>query len=207
MKTNVNMIRKMGDFEITQRSKDGMFNATILLKQWDKLNPTKKKHSVKDFLRNDKVKAFISVLDTDLNGAKMPYLTTRGKTGGTWMHPYLFLKFAMWINPEFELQIIKFVYDQLIDFRNDAGDNYRGLTNAVQNFTNINYPKLAKGLNWIVFKKHQTGIRQEATQNQLKQLNELQRKLAFAVDMGYIKSFDELINEMRRIYNLKKAIS
>ena len=35
MKTNQNMIRKMGNFEVIQRTKDGFFNATALLKQWN----------------------------------------------------------------------------------------------------------------------------------------------------------------------------
>ena len=29
------MIRKMGNFEVIQRTKDGFFNATALLKQWN----------------------------------------------------------------------------------------------------------------------------------------------------------------------------
>lgn len=36
MKTNQIMVRPMGDFEVTQRTKDGFFNATELLKQWNK---------------------------------------------------------------------------------------------------------------------------------------------------------------------------
>lgn len=35
MKTNQVMTRQMGNFEILQRTKDGMFNATLLLKQWN----------------------------------------------------------------------------------------------------------------------------------------------------------------------------
>ena len=38
MKQNVVMIRKMGNFEISQRTKDGMFNATSLVKEWNKKN-------------------------------------------------------------------------------------------------------------------------------------------------------------------------
>ena len=34
----------------------------------------------------------------------------RGKYGGTWMHPYLFVKFAMWLDPNFMLMGIK-LYD------------------------------------------------------------------------------------------------
>lgn len=35
MKTNQEMVRSMGEFKVTQRTKDGFFNATELLKQWN----------------------------------------------------------------------------------------------------------------------------------------------------------------------------
>lgn len=35
MKTSVTLMRTMGEFEVNQRTSDGMFNATILLKQWN----------------------------------------------------------------------------------------------------------------------------------------------------------------------------
>ena len=51
--------------------------------------------------------------------------TSNGRTSDkVWMHPYLFIKFAMWINSTFEVQVIKFVFDELISLRCDAGDNY-----------------------------------------------------------------------------------
>jgi hypothetical protein len=120
------------------------------------------------------------------------------------MHPYLFIDFSMWLNPKFKYDVIKFVHDQLIQFRHSAGDNYKGLTSAIQRFNNVNYCQLAKGLNYIIFNKHEENLRQKASEIQLKQLTDLQKQLAFSIDMGYIKSFDELINEMRRIWNNKK---
>lgn len=35
MKTNNVILRPMGEFKVAQRTKDGMFNATALLKQWN----------------------------------------------------------------------------------------------------------------------------------------------------------------------------
>lgn len=35
MKTNQLMKRKMGEFNVTQRTKDGLFCATELLRQWN----------------------------------------------------------------------------------------------------------------------------------------------------------------------------
>lgn len=58
MKTNQEMVRKMGNFNVVQRTSDGFFNATHLLKQW-----------------NDNAKSK-SVESTDL---KKETLTTFGK--------------------------------------------------------------------------------------------------------------------------------
>ena len=46
---------------------------------------------------------------------------------------------------------------------------------------------------------------QIAKGEQLKELDDLQKSLSFAIDMGYIKSFSNLIDEMRKIYKNKHA--
>jgi hypothetical protein len=206
MKTNVTMIRKMGNFEVNQRTKDGFFNATKLLKQWNESLGMKKE--VSKFFELEQTNEFINVLmiEENLHTQDLTYVksrASRGENSGTWMHPILFIKFAMWINPRFEYFVIKFVYDQLIEFRCLAGDNYKGLTSAVNHFQNVDYVQLAQGLNYIVFKEHYAGIRQKANQQQLKDLVEVQQQLAFSVRMGYIRTFDQLITEMRRIYEMK----
>jgi hypothetical protein len=216
MKTDVIMIRKMGNLDVAQRISDGMFNATLLMQQWNHLTGQTKQ--MNDFIRLSQTQDFIDELKKDIESQTgispdgdnqvvaliKGRMTKSGKTSDTsWHHPYLFIKFAMWLNSRFELQVIKFIHDQLIAFRHEAGDNFNGLTSAVQKFQNIDYQQLAKGLNWIVFGRHESGIRQQASQEQLKELVDLQKKLAFACDMGYIRTFDELINEMRRIYHNK----
>jgi hypothetical protein len=216
MKTSVEMIRKMGRFDVVQRTSDGMFNSSELLRQYNKTNNSDKKLS--NFIGLSQTGEFIDELKSELlSQSEISYdgsievvteikgrNTKRGRTSDiVWMNPYLFIKFAMWLSPRFELQVIKFVADQLIRFRHEAGDNYNGLTSAVQRFKDINYPQLAKGLNWIVFNIHEAGIRNKANQEQLKELVDVQKKLAFACDMGYIKTFDELLNEMRRLYSMK----
>lgn len=59
----------------------------------------------------------------------------KGKAGRpkeeVWMHPFLFTKFAMWINPRFEVKVIRFVYDEMIQYRNLAGDAYPAMCHAV----------------------------------------------------------------------------
>lgn len=196
----------MGNFEVLQRTKDGFFNATKLLKQWNESLGMKKE--VSKFFELEQTNEFINVLmiEENLHTQELTYVkskASRGDNSGTWMHPILFIKFAMWINPRFEYFVIKFVYDQLIEFRHLAGDNYKGLTSAINHFQNVDYVQVAQGLNYIVFKEHFSGIRQKANQQQLKDLVEIQQQLAFSVRMGYIRTYDQLINEMRRIYEMR----
>ena len=190
----------MGSFVVEQRTKDSMFNATSLLKQWNKANPANKKEKVQLFFNNKNTKGFITTLEDDLNGQKITHLNSRGKNGGTWMHPYLFIKFAMWLNPKFELQVIKFVHDQLIEHWHRAGDNYNVLAKAVAKLPDADYRQTAIALQWLVFNTTGKDLRQNATPEQLRQLSELEKQLAFAIDMGYINTQAQLIGEMRKLY-------
>lgn len=196
----------MGQFEVLQRTKDGMFNATALLNQWNRAAGMKKE--MNDYLRLQSTHDFLSALQSefDFKDGNSPYLTYRGKySGWTWMTPLLFIDFAMWLNPKFKVQVLKFVYDELIKCRTAAGDNYNVLAKSIASLPDVDYPKVARALNWIVFNKHERDIRNTATPQQLQDMDELQRKLAFSVDMGYIRSFPDLMNSMRRIYNRQHA--
>ena len=208
------MIRRMGGFEVYQRTKDGFFSATKLLRQWNDANGTTKRVDI--FLNRDNTKEFIDALHKDddevenygtdfqavieVKGTK----STKGQLPNTyWMHPLLFIKFAMWLNPRFELQVLKFVQDQLIAFRHDAGDNYRELCSAVQIFDNCNYPQMARALNHVVFGKHDKELRQTASEKELDDLQSIQKHLAFSINTGLITTFDGLLEHMRKMWSNK----
>lgn len=215
MKTSVTMVRKMGTLNVLQRTKDGYFDASALLAIWNK-NPKNSKREIKKFLDSPKTIEFISELETDIpieetrlgeNQAvfiKKGRNTSKGRTNDeTWMHPYLFIDFAMWLNPRFKLHVIKFVYDQLISQRTLAGDNYKTFSSSLVKLKGHNFAEAAKAIQWIVFDTTGKELRQKATQEQLAEINDIQTKLAFAIDMGYIHSYDQLMQEMRRMYNRK----
>lgn len=46
-------------------------------------------------------------------------------------------------------------------------------------------------------------MRNDATPEQLQELQNLEEKLSFAIEMGYINDYDQLIENMRSIYNKK----
>jgi len=203
MKTNVTMVRKMGDFDVLQRTQDGMFDATSLSKQWKATTGIRK--DVGDFIKLESTKEFIKALELNDNvdTQKVVSVSRGGKTQGTWMNPLLFIDFAMWLNPSFKVKVLKFVYDELIRERKIAGDNYIMLSAAGSKLKGYNYVEVAKAMQWIIYNKTGKDLRQHATQEQLTELNDLQSKLAFAIDMGYIKDYTQFLIELRKIYNAK----
>lgn len=177
---------------IEQRNTDGYFNATTLLTAYN-ANSEKKK-VIAEFWSNDSTKEFMKELASELNIGKNIYLgttlesdlyeTKRGRGGCTWMHPYLFVKFAMWLSPKFEVQVIKWVYDNLIDFRNQAGDYYKELCSALMSqHCRYSYEKPspllfsneAKFLNSLVVGEFKGLERNELNEKQLDLLNNLQK--------------------------------
>lgn len=199
----------MGSFDVLQRTSDGMFCATELLKQWNRNSGDKKE--ITKFFDNANTSEFISALisEENLNTQNSAYLKTRGKNGGTWMHPYLFVKFAMWLNPRFEVKVIKFVYDQLIQYRNEAGDTYRDMCAAIASISekkevSSNIQIVAKSINIIIFGKHQREARNKmAEEASMKELLNLQMKIAELISFGFIKDFSGLKEYIKAVWNKK----
>lgn len=204
MKTNVVMIRKMGGLNVSQRTEDGMFNATSLAKQYFHSKGIRRGKEVSEFLKLEKTKEFIEALHIEINdNTRKIVLSKKGKDGGTWMHPYLFIDFAMWLNPTFKVQVLRFVYDELIKNRHDAGDMYRTLSASVAKLKGCNFSEVAKALQWLIFNRTGKNLRQTATESELKELAETESQLSFAIDRGFIKTYQQLISTMRGMWKDK----
>lgn len=216
MKSNQIMKRPMGQFEVLQRTCDSYFDGNALLSQWNSVSGNSTRRIAK-FFNEEGVKSFIEALKEDLSQSAKRYdaeiqvvkeikgrNTTRGRTKDqVWMHPYLFIKFAMWLNPKFEVQVIKFVYDELIKNRHLAGDNYNVLTSAIATLPDSDYKQVATAIQWIVFNRTGKNLRQQATQEQLREISEIEHSLAFSINMGMIKNNQQLIELLRKMWYKK----
>ncbi len=179
MKTNQEMVRYIDGLSVTQRTSDGYFDGSELLRQWNGIdgNPQRK---MDEFLLSKETAQFIAALieeernnnlgeishKIDNQVFKKSKVKEKGKAGRpkeqVWMHPFLFIRFAMWINPRFEVNVIKFVYDEMIQYRNNAGD--------------------------------------ESKQRELWQL---EKKVADLINEGFIKSYESLVDYLRVLYQKK----
>ena len=125
----------MGEFTVGQRTIDGKFDCTNLLAQWNKANKNNVK-KIGDYLRLKETKEFVKALmeEPEFTKGNSPYVkskASRGENAGTWLSPIMFIDFAMWINPAFKVKVLKFAQDEMIKFRNLAGDAYSTMCRAV----------------------------------------------------------------------------
>lgn len=216
METVVVLSRKMGNYEITQRTSDGYFDANALLLQWnaDKTNPVKR---IAHFTENDKTDEFINEIKCRKsdNAEIQPLIKTKGRLtvkGKTpdkvWMHPFLFIDFAMWLSPSFKYDVIKFVYDELIRYRNEAGDAYREMSESVAKLSKKgeiqkNIIKVAEAINFIAQNDHSKMIRNQASEIQMKEYVRIEKEIVMLVNKGFIKTFEGLMEYLRSEWRIK----
>lgn len=206
MKTNQVMTRKMGEFDVFQRTSDGMFNATSLLKQWNEESGQQKQ--IVHYSENNSTNEFIEalILDADLKERNSVLMQNRGKNGGTWMHPLLFIDFAMWLNPRFKVKVLKFVYDEMIKYRNEAGDAYKEPAIAVgklvsKEFMPIAMKRIGIAINYIVFDHHESGLRNmHGNEYEQRELCNVERKITDLINEGFIDNYDSLITYLKNLY-------
>lgn len=212
MITNQIMKRPLADFTVEQRTKDGYFCLTGLLNNWNLKMGTKKE--LKDYFENKATQEFVKALadEENLHGDKSPYVKSKARLdrgGGTWGHPLLFIDFAMWLNPHFKVKVLKFVSDQMLTYRNEAGDAYKQLSSAMSKICTPHQmkrymPILGKGINYIVAGHHEHQLRNEyGTEEKQKEYFELEKQIAMLVNEGFLRTPEDVANYLRRKFQNK----
>lgn len=219
MKTNQEMVRYIDNFSVVQRTSDGYFDGGDLLRQWNSIEGNTRRRMDK-FLESDNTSEFLKALAADeSHRSKMTIVenqlvikvrgrnTKEGKTPDkVWMNPLLFIKFAMWINPTFEVKVLRFVYDEMIRYRNDAGDAYKELSSAVMKIVPRDFmpkamQKVGEALNWVIFNNHEKMLRNKhGDEMKQRELWQLEKKVADLINEGFISNFDNLISYLRNQY-------
>jgi hypothetical protein len=129
--------------------------------------------------------------------------TGRGHNKTTFANPYVWVSIAMWMNPKIYAKTVVWLTDSLLSNRVNAGWLYRELSYQLSTFDNADYAVVARALNHVVFGRHENGIRQTATANQLKELSDLENKMAFAIESGFVSNQDQLIEVLRKEWTKK----
>jgi len=219
METSVVLSRKMGNYAITQRTSDGYFDGNALLAQWN-ADENNTRRRLDDFLSYKSTQEFIEEISKSQRGnfakgdnqivtRQKGRITMNGRTHDkVWMHPYLFIDFAMWVNPTFKVTVIQFVYDELIKQRNEAGDAYREMSVAVAKITQkselpLAITKVAQAMNYICFGMHEKDIRNRKGELEMKELVELEKEITLLINVSFIRDFHTLIEYLRDKHRTK----
>ena len=185
MKTEQLMIRRVGDLTVRQNHKTKMFCITDLAKAF----PNKK---LQDWVKLEGTKDF---MQTIMERENLPFgeivQTFKGRTEkrGTWVHPLLMVDYAMWVSPEFKYVILKWVHDNLCEFRDDVGERFKEMNAAIHEVL-LNS---AKGFSYMYANESrmiasvvgvQLGKRNEHSEIELKKMDMAQKMNAHLLRKG-----------------------
>lgn len=131
METAVLMKRELFGCEIKQNSKTEFFSATDLVKagnKWRILNGLDQ-IKIEDWRNLKSTQDFIAELKQ--REGRDVYIPGRGRGVNTYVHPFIFIDIALWINPKLKIDVYEWLYDCLIKYRNKSGDSYKKMCGAL----------------------------------------------------------------------------
>ena len=183
MKTEVIMKRELFGREIRQKSKSEMFSATDLVNAGNKwrMENDMSAFNLSAFLSSDKTKEFIRMLECEYGTV---VVKGRGRNSTTWVHPFLFIDIALAINPTLKIRVYKWLYDELLKYRNSSGDSYKKMAGAIASKTpSRNISKKIMEVANVIKKEIGVDDWQRATEKQLEIRDKIHEKIATLCDI------------------------
>lgn len=200
MKTEVIMKRELFGKEISQKSKSEFFSATDLVKagnSW-RISNGLQAFNISKWFQNKAVKEFMAELEEQFGIVKT---TPRGRGKHMWVHPFLFIDIALAISPKLKIETYRWLYDELLKYRNSSGDSYKRMCGALL-LTQKNATQYkAKISNTALMIRNACGVSdwQTASELQLKLRDRIQDNIAMLCDV--LSNNDDAVR-----IGIKKAI-
>lgn len=116
----------------------------------------------------------------------------------------LMKKFAKWLNPMYEVVVDKWNEDDIIKLRNDLADSYKEWSRMLAKLgatkENKGYSRPNKLMNYILINDYFKDCRKTYTIEQMRDCLSFNKEIIRLVDFGFLKTIDDLINYLSRIY-------
>ena len=131
MKTHVIMKRVFQDGEISQHSGNGFFSATDLGRVGNiyRVKNGMPVFNMNSYFNNKSTKDLMDSIRQSENIE--PKINAKAKNQHTWIHPYLFIDMALSMNPDLKITVYRWIFDKLIEYRNNSGDSYKKMAGAL----------------------------------------------------------------------------
>jgi hypothetical protein len=216
MKTAQVMQRNVLGVEFEQNHKNEKVNITKFIKSLESIgsnSPLEGELEVldatKDFTRLDKYLANVKTVALmkelaleEVIDVKDLTLTKRGKYGGTWVHPLIFVDYLMWISPKFHVAGLKLIYDNVLKYRDLGGDAFKVLNDTIKaNIAELpgwGYAHVSKlvgehlQIPAIIVGHKVTYDWNNATELQLKMRHDAMSSICTLLEIGQIGNFNQL---------------
>lgn len=118
----------------------------------------------------------------------------RGENKSTYSNPYIWVMIALEMNPKIYAKVVLWLTDSLIVNRITAGAEFLPLTSSIK--TIIKEPKYSeyfKAINSKVFGRHEKGIRDTASSDELRIISDIEKFLTQSIGMGMIQNENHLL--------------
>lgn len=166
-------------------SDSGMYSATDLIKAGNNwlLKNGKSLFSWHEWRQSNNTREFIVELEKKYGTA---IISGRGRGHHTWVHPFLFLDLALAINPKLKVEVYEWLFDKLLEYRNDSGDSFKEMTGALYNNCS-NKSQFSKAMSLLcTMIKEECGITtywQHATEEQLLYRDKIHEYISLMCDI------------------------
>ena len=124
MKTEVLMQRNLFGEIVRQNNQNGFISANDIVMAGNKYRAINgmKLFDFRAWIDSGSNKEFIQEMKNQFGDV---IITKKGREGSTWLHPYICIDLALSIDPKLKIEVYKWLFDELLKFRNDSGDSYK----------------------------------------------------------------------------------
>lgn len=124
MKTEVLMQRNLFGEIVRQNNQNGFISANDIVMAGNKYRAINgmKLFDFRAWIDSGSNKEFIQEMKNQFGEV---IITKKGREGSTWLHPYICIDLALSIDPKLKIEVYKWLFDELLKFRNDSGDSYK----------------------------------------------------------------------------------
>ena len=146
-----------------------------------------------DFIENIESKGFFKYIK-ELG----VYKTTGARENKeTWANPYLFVAFALELNPKIYGEVLCWLTDGLIFNRLEACDNYKEMNEQIKTLLNLTteylpYQDVAIAINEKVFGYHLAGMRNIASKEDLRKILDIEKSVASVIKNKFVHSVGDI---------------
>lgn len=179
MKTEVIMMRPLFDTEVQQNSKSTFICANDIAMAGNNFRKANglPQFTLQTWLNTQSTQEFIHELEQNFGKV---IETRRGRYGGTWMHPYLAIDLALAISPKLKVEVYKWLYDELLKYRNNSGNSYQRMAGALYERTTSKSTFSKDITKLAIIIKNECGVTnwESATEEQLRLRDKMHENIA-----------------------------